>query len=364
MSVSEYQIIVYSKAGVQQSMIVDFYDLYYINRRNSVGICQFELDYAHPAVASITDKCFVEIKRRNKDLGLGWYTDYYGMIRSIEKEKMPEQTRVVVRALSLLHFLEWRIAAYYADHEGTSCFTSCPAEKVMKSLVRLNCTASATVVAGRVRSGCITGASITIQSGCTGGSTVTWAGAWEQLLPNLQQLSDDGGGDFDLIKTSSGVFDFRFYSGQRGTDRTSEVTFSLLYGNMSDISYTMDWGKESTIAIVGGRGQTVDRVTLVASGVNYSASNDIETFVNATGGSSQSYYQREGNQAVAEKKAKAVLGFTPVQTENCFYGLDYTWGDKIKAVFEDYSACMLVDAVTVRVHKEGGDGIEIELKEV
>ena len=364
MSASEYQIILYNKLGAQQFLIVDYYDLYYINRRNSVGICQFELDYSHPAVSSITDKCFVEIKRRNKDMNLDWYSDYYGMVRSIEKSKAQESTRVVVRAYSLLHLLEWRIIAYTADTNEKSTFSSCPAERVMKDLVRLNATASATTTSGRIRSGCITGASISIQSGCVAGSTISWSGAWEQLLPNLQQLTTDGGGDFDLVKTASLTYDFRFYANQRGTDRSATVTFSELYGNMSDVSYTKDHSQEATIAIVGGRGQQASRLTLVASGPDYSASNDIETFVNATGGSLQSYYQREGNRTVQEKRAKATLSFTPVQTDSCFYGRDYNWGDKVKAVFEDYTACMLVDAATVRVHKDGGDGIEIEIKEI
>lgn len=362
MAASEYQLIIYDSNGIKRSHIVDFYELYYINRRNSVGVCQLDLDYTHPAVSLIQDRWFIEIKRRNRDMGLDWYTDYYGMVRSKETEKILERTRAIVRAFSINHMLEWRIVAYYADTEGRSTFTSCPAERIMKDLVRYNCTASATTGASRVRSGSIAG--ITIQSGLTGGSTVTWSGAFELLFPNLQQLADTGGGDFDLVKTGPTAYDFRFYEGQRGTDRTDSVVFSELYGNMTDISYIYDRYKEATVAIAGGRGIGASRSVHIATGVDYSATNDIETFVNATQASSLSYYISSTNKQLEVKRAKPDLLFSPIQTEQCFYGKHYTWGDRVKVLFEDYSACAVVQAVTVRVHKDGGDGIEVELKEV
>lgn len=363
MAVSEYQIILYNRSGVKQGHIVDFRELYYVKRRNSVGVCQFELDVDHPAVSLIQDRWYVGIMRRNTDFGLDWTEDYYGIIRSVEKRMDAERTRVVIRAFSLLHMLEWRVIAYYADMEGKSVFTSCPAERIMKDLVRYNCTASATTANLRRRSGSEMGASIEIQSGCTGGSSITWSGPWEQLLPNLQQISDTGGGDFDLIKTDGSVFEFRYYAGQRGTDRSASVVFAPTYDNMADISYIKDRSEERTICLVAGRGTSSCRAVLVASGPDYSASADYEMVFNATAGCGMYYLQSEGNKKTRERRAKAELTFSPLQTSQTFYGVHYTMGDKVKVVYEDTTACYIVEAVTVRVHQDGGDGIEVELKE-
>jgi len=361
---AEYQVVLYSPSGIKQAQITNFYDLTYTNRRNSVGICQFELDYDIPLATSITDRWFVEVYRRNAVQGVDWYCDFYGIVRSVEKKLESGRMRVAVKAYSLLHLLEWRIIAYCADTEGQSRFSSCPSDKIMKDLVRYNATASATTAEGRARDGEIRTASITIQPGNTSGSIVSWSGAWEILLPNLQQLADVGGGDFDLIKTASTTYDFRFYANQRGVDRSESFQFSSTYDNMSNVSFLLDRSDEKTVAIVGGRGQSASRSVLVLTGSSYGASNDIEVFVNATGGCTITYYIDTACAELVDRKAGYKLSFTPVQTSNTYYGLNYTWGDKVKATFEGTSVCMLVDAVTVSVDQDGSEGIEVELKEV
>ncbi len=367
MASTEYQIILYDKSGVKKALITDYYELYYINRRNAVSDCQFILNYNHPAMAYIEDKGHVEIKRRNRDLGLAWYTDFTGLIRYVAYSRQSEAvTKVAVRAYSLLHVLEWRVDGFYANTTGKNTAASVYAERLMKDIVRYNFTASAVPAYGRIRSGSMTAYGITLQSGCTSGCLIdSWSGAHEIILPNLQQIAEDGGGDFDLIKTASNVFDFRFYANQRGTDRSASLLFSMDRNNMAEPSYTLDRYNEKTAALIGGRGEEEERNIITLTGLDFVGNgNDIEFFYNATQTSGSKYLLFQGYKELESRRAKGVLTFTVLQTPQCFYGLHYTWGDKIKAVFEDVSACMIVDAVTVRVHQDGGDGIEVDLEQV
>lgn len=367
MAATEYQIILYDKSGVKKALITDYYELYYINRRNEVNECQFVLNYTHPALAYIEDKGHVEIKRRNRDMDLDWYTDYTGLIRSIAYSREDDAaTKVTVRAFSPLHMLEWRVDGYYADTLGKNTAASVYAERLMKDLVRYNFTASATPPYGRIRSGSMTGYSITIAAGCTSGCLIdSWSGAHEIVLGNLQQIAEDGGVDFDLIKTDVTTFDFRCYAGQRGTDRSASILFSMDRSNMANPSYTMDRYSEKTVGLIGGRGEESDRNIIAMEGTTYVGNkNDIEFFYNATQTSGSLYPLFQGYKELQDRRAKGVLTFTVLQTPSCFYGKHYTWGDKVRAVFENVTACMIVDAVTVRVHQDGGDGIEVDLEQV
>src|SRR5690606_30648784 len=132
-------------------------------------------------------------------------------------------------------------------------------ETVMKALVTYNATSSGTTADGRIRNVATGGLTITVEADGGGGNTVDWYCAHDHLLETLQKLARIAGGDFDLIKTAATTWDFKFYDGQRGTDRSSSVIFSLDHGNMARPRYQIDRREERTVAIVGGGGEGDDR---------------------------------------------------------------------------------------------------------
>jgi len=54
---------------------------------------------------------------------------------------------------------------------------------------------------------------LTVEADGTDGTTIDWFCAWDNLLENLQKCAKVGGGDFDVVKTSSTAWQYRFYTG-------------------------------------------------------------------------------------------------------------------------------------------------------
>ena len=138
-----------------------------------------------------------------------------------------------------------------------------------------NAAASATTGNGRKRDGAIAG--LTVQADITAGNTLDWRCHGKNLLETLQELALVGGGDFDLIPSSPTAYEFRWYAGQRGADRTATVTFAMPLGNMAEPALpTLD--QRTVAAVLAGEGGDRDYVT--RTGTN-TAGNDNELYVDA-----------------------------------------------------------------------------------
>jgi len=365
MSVSEYFLLLRDRTGTELARIVDFQNLTYVNHRNLVGTCRFDLREDNAAVSLFEDKCQLEVHRRNKDMGLDWYVDYYGIVRSLGRSK-DDHTMFNVYAPGLLHMLKWRVVAYKANTTDQTTFSACAAESIMKQVVTENCTTSATSGAGastRERDGEIMNLSVQANAAC--GAAMDWDCAWDSVLKVCQSIAKSGSGDFNIVKTASYAWEFRYYKDQLGTDKSASLIFSTEQGNMADPVKIFDRSDERTIAIVGGGGREEDRETAVRKNTaNFAAStNDIEGFADARNYSASESFEAFGDKKLAEWQARAAIDFRVVQTEKIFYGRDYFVGDKSKVVFDDDSAaCMLVDSATIRVHNSGQDTVEIGME--
>jgi hypothetical protein len=201
----------------------------------------------------------------------------------------------------------------------------------MKTLVQYNAGASATTANGRIRDGVIEGITVAADGGF--GNVISKGCAYENLLEALQKIAAIGGGDFDLVKTGAATWQFRWYTGQRGTDRTDSVLFALERGNMAAPEYTHDRVDERTVAIVAGQGEESDRAVEVRTGPDYAADNDIETFVEASDLTTTAGLQSRGDTELEESRARQQFEFAVLQTPGCFYGVHYGLGDLVKAQY-------------------------------
>jgi hypothetical protein len=167
-----------------------------------------------------------------------------------------------------------------------------------------------------------------------------------------------GGGDFDLVKSDlnseSLAFDFRFYPGQLGTDRSASLTFAVGRGNMIDPLFELNREDEATIAIVGGQGKEDDRDYLTRTGANYGANNHIEMFVSSHAETTAGR-QATGDKRLAEREARELFEFQLKQTPNCVYGKHFFLGDLGKAVnpFTDVASTVKINSVTLSLSEDG-----------
>lgn len=356
---TDYKLRIYNRSGVLQYEIVDFRALGYTRQVNAPGMATVVLDGAHPAVAAVDLDWQLEVWRRNPAFRLDWTCDFYGLIRDTERtsDEKGIQTATLY-APGSLHLLQRAIVAYKTGDADRSLFTADPAETIAKALVTYNATSSGTVLDGRLRAVNLTG--ISVQADAAGGNTLDMVCSYQNLLSALQEIAAIGGGDFDLVKTGAAAWEFRWYSGQLGTDRSATVTFALGYGNMAGPTLKRNTLNERTVAIVGGQGEADSRTVEVRTGANYAAGyNGAEMFVEGRSYSTTAGLQGAGDRALDEAKARYSLEFDVIQTPASVYGVHYGLGDLVTAQFEEYSATKKIVSVTVEAIRTGGETIKV-----
>lgn len=357
---ADYYLNVFDTAGDLQYVITDFSSLHYVRRVNAPGLLQISLRGDHPLLGSLADKWQVEVWR--KPDGGTFARDFVGLARQEEFYHGQGGSKGVVTCPGLMSLLSWRIVAYYAGTADKTKFTSDPAETVMNTLVKYNATTDATVVNGRLRAGAITG--LTVETDGAGGNTVDWFCAYENLLETLQKLAQIAGGDFDVVKTSATAWQWRYYDGQLGTDRTASVIFALERGNMGSPQWHDIRVDEKTVCIVGGQGQDSSRTTVIRTGTNYDVDdNNIEVFLNATDVDTTAGLNARGDMALDEQQAQQQFEFDVIQTPGTLYGTHYTLGDLVTAVnpFTGASVALKVEEVQITVDENGKETIDVQM---
>ena len=195
--------------------------------------------------------------------------------------------------------------------------------------------------------------------------TVTTAAVVTDISPFLKwTMALIAGGDFDVVKTSATAWQWRFYDGQLGTDRTASVFFALERGNMSNPTWRDIRTDEKTVCIVGGQGEESSRTTAIRTGTNYDAStNNIEMFQNATDVDTTDGLNARGDAALDERKAQKQFEFDVIQTPGSQYGTHYTLGDLVTAVnpFSGASVSLKIDEVAITVSENGEEKIDVKM---
>lgn len=352
MSTTDYRIRVFTPAGVEIGQLTSgigtnsprastgFKSLMYTTRVNDVGYCKFVIPADHTVMSSISDKSVIEVSRRNISLGFDWTADFTGFYRAYRYSRR-DVAYVELTALSALHAMEWRTTGYAAGVSNRTEYSAAKAETVLKNIAKYNMTSSGTTADGRKRdatnAGTVNSATITIQVDAAGGNTISIGVFGMSALEACQRVARIAGGDFDLIRTSAATFDFRWYLGQRGTDRTtgsSRVLFSPDNGNMGESALTYNLGDEASVALTWGQGELGQRDIVTRTGTTYNVStNNIETFVDArdvTYGNTTGLNAR-GDIALDRLLARKTFQFQPLQTPSSAYGVHYFLGDKVSA---------------------------------
>jgi len=255
-----------------------------------------------------------------------------------------------VRALTLHEWLRRRVVAWYQGTTNRSVFTAAKCETIVKTIVSYNAGSQATTANGRLRTGTISG--LTVQTDSAGGNTLDWECAYANLLETIQQLCRVGGGDFNLVRSGSNV-EFRWYSGQLGTDRRSSLRFAVERGNMGEPVAGQDWSEERTVALVGGRGEGSARTVVVRTGAGYSSSADSEVWVDAQNADTTAALNAAGDARLVETQARRQFSFKVLQTPGCLYGLHYVVGDLARATWRGTDYDVKLKSVQVALGREG-----------
>ena len=371
----EGKLIIKSRAGVTRAVLLG--DATGVERGGwwTLGMTQRELEPGQllwsghglsPVLDELENFGQLEYWRRDRALGVPWYREFHGFHRDIEQGGNPGLP-FIAGGVGTRDLLRWRHANYRTNVANRTAFVNLPAETIAKRLILYNLTAAGTTFDGRLRpattGGLVNGFEVTIEDDLERGNVLTaFDCAQANILTALQRLCLIGGIAFDLVPIGPTEFEFRVYEGQRGTDRTSQVTFSTSYDNMVAPTYRLARADEVTALVVGGKGQGNDRVFVDVEGSAYDASeNDIEGFLSYTNASDEDVLEAAGQVRLEQLRARPVVDFG-VRQAGKVYGLDYLRGDLVRSQFLGIENTHLVKGTTITYEKQGAERIDVELQ--
>lgn len=256
---------------------------------------------------------------------------------------------------NLMTLLQRRCVLYYANTANRSSYTA-TAENLLKDVFFRNFYTSDspwnTVGSVTSRSWSTYMALAAVQNI---GPSTTKQFAWRNVLPVMQEVAKSSAANgtpmfFDLVQSGS-LFEYRVYTGQRGVDRSGSLIISPERGSLGgDVESTTDWSNTATVVLAGGQGQDAARLIGSASNATAAARSPFgrrEAFVDATQVTTSGALATEAYQELQARRAKRTLSGELVSVPGAVYGIDWGFGDKLTAEFENERFTATVDAVAV-----------------
>lgn len=363
--VTIYRLDVYDTAGNKQAEKVDFIRLGYALRVNKVGLLDLTLSGDHELLGMLKSDWQIEVWRK-PDKG-AWRREITGLYRHV-RWSYPESSIVNMQMPGIMSMLGDKYVGYPAGTTDRNQFLVKPAETILNTLVKYNATTAGTVADGRLRLAAngypLTG--LTVEADGGEGNVLSVYCFGQPLMKVLEETAIVGGGDYDVVKVSSTEWQFQWYTGQLGIDRSDDVIFAMERANMANPVYELDARNEKSVALVAGQGEGIDREFLIVNGAAYSATNDRELFVDARdiGVGDTAALQVRGVQRLKELQLIERFDFDVKQVKNATYGINYFLGDLVKAInpLTWISYIMKVAGVTVAFEPTGDENISVDME--
>lgn len=296
----------------------------------------------------------VEFWRRHSSAGIDWQqeAEYLTLSRRIYTT-VEGGTMMYIGGRGYLDLIGRRIIAAYT--QSGEAYKTGPAESVIKEYVdeQAGPGAGARAIAG-----------LTVEADAGGGiAGGPWGKQYQGLLDTIQEIRQDGGGDFDVVGTGAATFEFRWYEGQRGTDRTANVLFSLGRGNMGQPELNLAHQSEINAVLVGGQGEEQFRAwSWRTDDARIAASpwGRRERFRDARQEPDPAGLDALGDAFLVEGTPKELLTFKPLQVPGTLLGKDYFLGDLVTGSYAGYTTTKHVHSYTYTWNQDT-QGVLVEL---
>ena len=318
----------------------------------------------------------VEIQRSVPGVGLGWYDEFAGFHRRENRDTLQDGKKFFVS--SGVDYNEMLFRRRIGYKGGTvRADKNAVAETVMKEYVDENCGAIATVGNGREINGVFPG--FIVQS--DGGAGVVWAGSrpFDNLLDVLKDIANFSSIDFVVIGSGPAQFTFQTFEDQLGADRTTEglsgklngagnepVIFSVPYGNLQSLVYTLDRSTEGTVVFVLGSGEGSTRTVITrenSSAIADSPWNRRELSIPGSGQEFEYQLRNLGDETLEEMKFMETFTFAPLQQPSQLYGLHYFLGDRVTMRYGNIERNKRIVSVKISVAR-GKEIITMEFADI
>lgn len=363
---AQYQVLLFSTAGLQQRTIVDWKALSYQRSVNAPGAWTLAIGEPNQSGVPIdslpalfVEDAIVQIRRMIPGVR-DWYTDFTGFVRDIGWSTDEAGNRTFTAAgLDCMDLLARRTIAYPAGTKQTEK-NGVSGTKIAE-FVDENAGVNATTALGREDSGVTSG--LTVATAALGS---TWQGArfQDNLLNVIQGISAQVGDVEWTFATTvgSGSVAFVFTIVSRvGTDKSATVTFAQNLGNVASPTYSLS-RKAARNRVFGlGQGDLADRVTVVANNATRQAASPwalSEARRDATQQLTAASITAAATETLEAMKPFEQVSFTPVETPTTRYGVQWDLGDSVTYLLDDGTTRVL-RILSVNIGVQGGDsGIE------
>jgi hypothetical protein len=247
-----------------------------------------------------------------------------------------------------------------------------PIGDAMKQAVRENFTGTATTDANRRWSQ----VSVMPNDGLGGSIDLHWS--WRNCLDLFQELAErstngTAGHDgtycaFEMAYVSQTSFEFRTYHGQRGINHsTSSGDVRLLdrtHGNLGACNVTYNYSEEYNYVLVGGKGEAAQRTygtAYDATRVAVTPFNRIELWEEAIDAPDQAAVNERANMTLAANRLKIVFEGEIKETDGFQFGIHFSYGDLLTAVYRGRQFDVHVDSVSLNYNK-GVERLDIKAR--
>jgi len=356
-----FRLDCYTPAGDKFAEIASIDWLYCRTTVNRPGMLRFEVSDLSTldVVRLLTHRSIIELYRKDPRNDVPWYKHFSGLFLNREEQRVEGET-FRADAMGLATMLSWRIVAWKTGTVNRTFFPGKSAREIMELLVTYNIGSEALETEGRLVNGTL-GTWIVNNTG--EGNTVNWYCAYANLLENLQELTQVGGGDFSVGRDESDWI-FTFHQGQLGLNRTATVFFAVGLGNMRSPTYRYPRSTERSVAIVGGQGEGTDRDIAVRYGPDYSSpDNHKELFVDATdvGKGDTTGLQNRGDRKLEMQRAREEFEFEVLQTPALMFKVHYDLGDLVTVVnpFTEEMTVQKVTEIGLSYRADGEESIAV-----
>lgn len=341
----------FDRAGILKRAVINPLWARYTDEVNGQGPLVFALPADAVAAQALQEFDILQVMLRNRELGLLDFTPAYtAILRVVDLWADADGVQYLqYTAPGEQSILGWRHVLWYANLNNRSSFSNVPAETIMKTVVDYNLTALAAHAPSdtttRQRDGDLgpgMGITVTTATDQGRGNNLSQAFSGANVLTVLRRLAERGGGDFALAWQGNADWEFEFYPGQRGEDKSSgadRVLFSLENNTML-VPRLETRGADATAAISAGQGEDQAREVDEVLGPDYAADYDIETFVDARGEVTQAGRVLRGGLRLDEMRRRRKLSFGVRQTADQYYSpvpvtgrKTYRAGDIVAAAF-------------------------------
>lgn len=336
---------------------------------NGIGWCRLVVPRAFDPTL-IRPDYMIQVWRQPRGGTLGLWRIYF--LRKWRFQTVGNERFIQLEGPGLNDLLRRRIVAYYAG-SAQSKKADIAADDMLKE-VATESIADGTNPAPAA--GTRVWGNLSIAPDTSDGPVITKSFPWSFLLtpngggalPLISKAARAAGTEVffdvvpDVISSSSVSLQFRTYTGQRGADRTvSGTLFSDEQGNLEDPFLEFDHSQEQNYIYGGGQGQGAARnIQQVSDSDRYNQSqwNRCEGFADARNATTDDGVRESARAQMEEGRPRKRIGGTPLDVEGSRFGVDWEFGDRVRARYENEEFDAIIRTAVLEVNEDGEETVQ------